>query len=1247
MALPRPAPKGPAFFSVLLMALLQACGGGGDTTPVSNTPPPDTGSTPALASLSFTEVSDASGLVRQWGYLGESTFDAEFMAGGVAATDYDQDGDVDVYVVGGDLDHNRLFQNQGDGSFVDVSVETGLNIRHKGTGPAFADVDGDGDLDLFIGAVSGDPYYLMENRGGVFFDVTSSSGIALNAPNTFSAAFADYDQDGDLDLALAHWGYVESADTETLWRNNGEGVFESVSTQSRVAATLIESADPDALQLMAPALRNDNSFTPNFADIDSDGDQDLLMASDFRTSQVFRNNEDSRFTKITDRSVIRDQAGMGGAVGDYDNDGDLDWFVTSIYKIGDDENDLIGFGNRLYNNDGSGIFTDVTDHAGVANGGWAWGTCFADFDNDGWLDIFHVNGWREESTEPINNYVSDQVRLFRATRDAQFIEGATDAGLTDTGQGRGIACFDADNDGDIDILITNSDDDQLVYYRNDSTLTDLYLTIRLEGRPVGARVTVTAGGNSQIRELRAGSNFLSQNPFELYFGMGTSETASITVRWPDGIESTMNGVSTNQTILIPRPEGENSQVRVLVDSGSGGGRFDPGDVVTISADSPQDPYFFSHWSATSGAFTDRFSPETTFTVPGAVTVVTANYLPGVGPTEDASIARQWNEVLLQAIRNDFARPTVHARNLFHLSAAMYDAWVSYADIEDPWLLGQTRAGETCSPAAQETPADIGSARHEAISFAAYRLLLHRFSQSPGQLATRRDAASLMSFHGYDTEFMSTDHENDGAAALGNHIAECYIRYGLSDGANEVNDYANTAYMTVNPALSPAEPGNPDIADHNRWQPLALDVAIDQAGQVVQSEPEFLSPEWGSVLPFALVDLDRTEFVRDAYTYSVFHDPGAPPSFDTADYLWHFMLVSVWGAHLTADDGVTWDISPASTGNLQLADYPTNLVDYAAFYNLTDGGDPGIGYTVNPATGAPYDSQFVPRGDYARVLAEFWADGPDSETPPGHWFVITNEVNDHELMERRYQGTGDPLDALEWDLKLYFSLGGAMHDAAITAWGIKGWYDYIRPVSAIRAMADLGQSSDSEAPSYNVNGIPLMDGRIELVVVGDPLAGDSDKHVDKIKLYTWRGPDHIENPAMDTAGVGWILAENWWPYQRPTFVTPPFAGYVSGHSTYSRAAAEVLGAFTGDEYFPGGRSTFEIPAGEFLVFESGPSVDITLEWARYIDASDQCSLSRIWGGIHPPVDDIPGRLIGRQIGLDAFTEADRHIQGIAN
>ena len=129
-------------------------------------------------------------------------------------------------------------------------------------------------------------------------------------------------------------------------------------------------------------------------------------------------------------------------------------------------------------------------------------------------------------------------------------------------------------------------------------------------------------------------------------------------------------------------------------------------------------------------------------------------------------------------------------------------------------------------------------------------------------------------------------------------------------------------------------------------------------------------------------------------------------------------------------------------------------------------------------------------------------------------------------------------------------------------------------------------------------------------------------------------------------MGWILAENWWPYQRPTFVTPPFAGYISGHSTFSRAAAEVMTLLTGDEYFPGGLGEFHAPKNEFLVFEEGPSVDVILQWATYQDASDQPSLSRIWGGIHPPVADIPGRLIGRRIGVDAFHLAEQYFAGAA-
>ena len=338
----------------------------------------------------------------------------------------------------------------------------------------------------------------------------------------------------------------------------------------------------------------------------------------------------------------------------------------------------------------------------------------------------------------------------------------------------------------------------------------------------------------------------------------------------------------------------------------------------------------------------------------------------------------------------------------------------------------------------------------------------------------------------------------------------------------------------------------------------------------------------------------------------------------------------------------WDISPGAIGNIQT--YPTDLAGQRTFYNELEGGDPSQGHALNPVTGLPYETQMVPRGDYARVLAEFWADGPDSETPPGHWFTILNYVNDHPLSTRKFKGEGSELSPLEWDVKSYLALGGAMHDAAISAWGIKGWYDYLRPVSAIRAMCDLGQSTDPNLPNYSVEGIPLEPGYIELVMSGDPLAGVGNENVGKLKVYSWKGPDFINNPESDIAGVGWILAENWWPYQRPTFVTPPFAGYISGHSTFSRAAADVLTMLTGDPFFPGGIGEFVAKKNEFLVFEDGPSVDVTLQWATYKDASDQTSLSRIWGGIHPPADDIPGRLIGEKIAAAAFERAEKHFRG---
>jgi hypothetical protein len=172
-------------------------------------------------------------------------------------------------------------------------------------------------------------------------------------------------------------------------------------------------------------------------------------------------------------------------------------------------------------------------------------------------------------------------------------------------------------------------------------------------------------------------------------------------------------------------------------------------------------------------------------------------------------------------------------------------------------------------------------------------------------------------------------------------------------------------------------------------------------------------------------------------------------------------------------------------------------------------------------------------------------------------------------------------------------------------------------------------------------MPLVPGYIELVSTEDIQQGlFLAEDLNKIKLYTWRGHDYIDDPVTDEAGVGWILAANWWPYQRPSFVTPPFAGYVSGHSTYSRAAAKVLTLMTGDEFFPGGMGVFPIEKDEFLVFEDGPSMDFELQWATYYDASDQTSLSRIWGGIHPPADDIPGRFIGEKVGIHAFHYAEQ-------
>jgi hypothetical protein len=612
-----------------------------------------------------------------------------------------------------------------------------------------------------------------------------------------------------------------------------------------------------------------------------------------------------------------------------------------------------------------------------------------------------------------------------------------------------------------------------------------------------------------------------------------------------------------------------------------------------------------------------------------------------------SVARLWNEAMLQTIREDFARPPVQARNLFHLSIALYDAWAAYDSVAKPYFLGNKIGSINCPCKDFPRPKNKKAAREEAMSFAAFRVLNSRFGNSPKAGAALLRFREVMKKMGYDFRNYDINYASGSPAALGNYLGQCLLQMGLQDNSNEQGNYFPRYYLPINEPLEIVVPGNKNLRYANRWQPLRLPRALDQNGHPMPSVQKFQSPEWGLVTPFALQQKDLKIYERDGHEYWVYHDPGPWPTIDTLnaggttdDYKWNFSLVPAWSSHLDPADGVKWDISPASIGNVQK--YPESLAELRTFYDFQSGKDPGKGHPVNPKTGKPYVPQIVPRGDYTRVLTQFWADGPTSETPPGHWFSILNYVNDQPELVRRFNGKGPIVDTLEWDVKTYFALAGAMHDAAITAWGIKGWYDGVRPLSALRYMADKGQSSDKKQPSYHKLGLPLVPGLIELVKVGDTLAGPKNANVGKIKFRAWRGTRVVRDTATQTAGVGWILAQDWVPYQLKTFVTPPFAGYISGHSTYSRAAAEALTLLTGDAYFPRGLGEFFIGANSnFLRLEKGPSMDITLQWATYRDASDQTSLSRIWGGIHPPFDDIPGRMIGAKVGIEAFEHAKKY------
>jgi len=618
-----------------------------------------------------------------------------------------------------------------------------------------------------------------------------------------------------------------------------------------------------------------------------------------------------------------------------------------------------------------------------------------------------------------------------------------------------------------------------------------------------------------------------------------------------------------------------------------------------------------------------------------------------------SIARVWNEALLDAIRGDYPLPTVHARNLFHSSALMFDLWAAFDKNSNTFMLGKSVQKTACKFSKPDLGVEsllseeIEDLRVLSISFGMRAFLRHRFKDARNRVEVMNAANTIVEKLGLPIDFHSLEYSagpvRQRAASLGLYAADCYIRLGMRDGSNERNAYKNKNYRPVNAPMDPNLPGVQKMADASHWQPIVLQKEHSEEKGSTNTGGKFVGAEWGRVLPFALPENAAELRKRDGHEFLIYMDPGSP-AFLSKDkksidrYRWNHVIPLLWSAHLDPSDGVVWDISPATLGSI--ASRPRSINDYFDYFNIREGGVSNVGHKINPSTGKPYAQNLVYRGDYTRVIAEYWADGPTSETPPGHWYKILNEMVSDKLEKKIWMGKGPEISNLEWDIKSYFLLGGAMHDAVVAAWSIKGWYDYVRPISAIRFMASRGQSSDRKLANYHPEGLPLWKGRIEIVSAGDPLAMSDPNALGKIKIFSWRGPDFIQNPDDDVAGTGWILAENWWPYQRPSFVTPPFAGYVSGHSTLSRAAAEILTHIVGSPYFPGGLAEFTAKKNEFLVFENGPSTDVTLQWATFRDASDQTSLSRIWGGIHPPVDDIPGRWLGVKVAVYAIQKAEK-------
>jgi cytochrome c peroxidase len=495
--------------------------------------------------------------VETWtGHSGSRAMDF-LVSGALAVGDIDQNCWPDLLFPAGDQG-NYLYSGNGDGSFTRLTPAS--LFSEKMAGAAIADLNGDYQPELVLSGFSnptGGVTDIKIYKGPVSSpELVADTAIAVHR-NGLSLTVGDYDRDGWPDLFFGLWTAAINVKPDNhLWKNLGNISFHPADA-------------PLGLSGMTNSV--DWTFAPNLADINNDGRADILMAADFENSQVYLQNPDGTFLKVTNRDVISDENGMGAAVADFDNDGDLDWFVSAIY--GDmPPNFTSGVsGNRFYRNTGNGVFVDDTDAAGVRDGSWGWGSCAADFDNDGDLDIYHVNGfdfptdvWEEFNYFGIRDRarIADAAKLFINDGAGHFTEQAAAWSAADAGEGRGVSCLDSDRDGDVDLLIANNSGLPSYYLNQAGTGAGRrFLSVRLVGQApntesLGARIYVTAGGKTQMREVSQGSNYASNNPLEQHFGLaGAAVAEQVRVVWPaSGKEVVLTNQAANQFLVIGEPE---------------------------------------------------------------------------------------------------------------------------------------------------------------------------------------------------------------------------------------------------------------------------------------------------------------------------------------------------------------------------------------------------------------------------------------------------------------------------------------------------------------------------------------------------------------------------------------------------------------------------------------------------------------------------------------------------------------------